>query len=87
MGFWSAGRAKPARNMKTGMPTMAPTQMKRYSLTFSFRSARARSRARLAPKSRPSTALFSCEIAALCEMRSPSDAALSGFLVSSFPEA
>ena len=75
-------------NMTTGMPTMAPTQMNRYSLTFSFRSARASWRAMLVPKSRCSTTLLSCAMAALCEMSSPSDAfARSAFLTSCLPEA
>ena len=55
---------------RTGMPTIAPAQMSKYSLTLSLRSARASSRDRFAPKSRCSTALFSCARAALCAIRS-----------------
>ena len=88
IGFWRAGRTNPTRYITTGIPMMAPTQMKRYSLTFSFRSARARSRAMFAPKSRCSTALLSWEIAALWEINSPSEAdEASPFFGSCFPDA
>ena len=43
----------------TGTPIVVPAQIMRYSLSLSFRSARAISRARLAPKSRCSTTLLS----------------------------
>ena len=55
IGLWRAGEKNPKMNMKTGIPTIAPAQMNRYSLTLSLRSARASSRAMLAPKSRCST--------------------------------
>ncbi len=72
-------------NMKTGIPTTAPTQMNRYSLTLSLRSARASSRDRFAPKSRSSTTRFSAATADDCAIRSligpwPVDAGFAGFL-------
>ena len=57
-------------NMRTGIPTIAPAQMKRYSLTLSLRSARASSRAMLVPKSRCSTMRLSVAIEADCASRS-----------------
>ncbi len=44
-----------SRSIATGMPTMEPAQIRRNSDGLSFRSARAMSRARFAPKSRCST--------------------------------
>ena len=49
---------KPKMNMRTGMPTIEPAQIIRYSDGLSLRSARAISRARFAPKSRRSTTLL-----------------------------
>ena len=76
-------------NMTTGIPTIAPAQMNRYSLTLSFRSARASSREMFAPKSRCSTTRLSGAIAEDCAIRSligpwPVD---GGFAGSGRPEA
>ncbi len=84
-GLLNAEMTKPRMKNRTGMPTVAPAQIMRYSLTLSLRSARASSRARLAPKSRPSTTLFRLARAWLWAMRSligpwlaPAAAAASG---------
>ena len=57
-GLPSAGRNGDSRSMTSGTPTMLPAQMSRNSDGLSFRSARARSRDRFAPKSRCSTTLL-----------------------------
>jgi hypothetical protein len=51
-------KKKLKMNIRTGTPTIDPSQMNRNSDGFRRRSARASSRARFAPKSRPSTTLF-----------------------------
>ena len=56
--------------MRIGTPIVEPAQMSRYSDGLSLRSARASSRARFAPKSRPSTTLFRFASAWLWAMRS-----------------
>ena len=48
----------PSRKNRAGTPSTAPTRMATYSLGFRTRSARASSRARLAPQSRFSTTLL-----------------------------
>ena len=55
----------------SGTPTVDPAQITRYSLGLSLRSARAISRARLAPKSRCSTTLLSWVRAALEDRAAP----------------
>ncbi len=84
-GFPRAGMTTDSASITTGTPTVTPAHSIRYSETFSCRSARASSRARLAPKSRCSTTLLIWAIAALDWMAvarfwlSPSPlAALSG---------
>ena len=55
------GRMTPSESTssRSGTPTIDAAQIARNSLTLSFRSARAMSRARFAPKSRCSTTLLS----------------------------
>ena len=70
MGESSAGMKKLKMNITTGTPMIEKAQIMRYSDGLSFRSARAMSRARLAPKSRPSTTLFRFASAWLWAIRS-----------------
>src|SRR3954471_20000669 len=70
----------------SGIPIVIPAQMSRNSDGLSRRSARAMSRARLAPKSRRSTTLLRLASASLCEISSatppcPFVLAGSGFAV------
>ena len=61
---------KPKMTISTGTPMIEPAQIMRNSEGLSFRSARAMSRARFAPKSRPSTTLFRFASAWLWAIRS-----------------
>ena len=79
------GRTATARSSTAGMPRVEPAQMTRNSDGLSLRSARAMSRARLAPKSRCSTTLLRLASASLWAMRSligpwPVDAAFASGL-------
>ena len=69
-GLCRAGRTIETASIPTGMPTIAPIQMKMNSDGLSLRSARAISRERLAPKSRPSTTLLKLASAWLWAIRS-----------------
>src|SRR6478752_7196454 len=69
-GLRSAGSASDATMNRNGSPKIAPIQIARNSDGLSFRSARAMSRARFAPKSRCSTTLFSWARATLWASRS-----------------
>ena len=59
IGLPRAGSTTESASMMSGTPSVVPAQIIRYSLGLSLRSARAISRARLAPKSRCSTTLLS----------------------------
>ena len=69
-GLPRVGKKGLSRNMMAGTPMVQPTQIMMYSETFSLRSARASSRARLAPKSRSSTRLLIEASAALLARKS-----------------
>jgi hypothetical protein len=58
-GFPNVGKMTDKATMISGMPTIEAPQIARYSDGLRRRSARASSRDRLAPKSRPSTTLLS----------------------------
>ena len=74
-------------NITTGTPTIDPAQMARNSDGLSFRSARASSRGRFAPKSRPSTTLLRLASASLWAMRSLIGARPVAAFVAGLPEA
>src|SRR6478752_339913 len=75
-GLRSAGSASDATMNRNGSPKIAPIQIARNSDGLSFRSARAMSRARFAPKSRCSTTLLSWARATLWASRSEMPPAL-----------
>ena len=87
IGLPRAGKMTERTSMMRGTPTIEAAQMRRYSLTLRCRSARARSRARLAPKSRCSTALLKVLRASLLLIMSPRLAGWALLAVASRPEA
>jgi hypothetical protein len=88
IGLPSAEKTSDRARKASGVPTMQAPQIRRYSLTFRRRSARARLRARLAPKSRCSTTLLKFASASLPEIMSPMFCWLPGDLtLSSLPAA
>ena len=58
IGDFSGWSTKPRAKNRSGTARIAPSQIARYSLTLSLRSALAISRARFTPKSRCSTILL-----------------------------
>src|SRR2546423_2985825 len=85
-GLRSGGTPTLRKIMISGTPIVEPAQIARNSLTLSLRSARAISRARLAPKSRASTTRLKFAIAALWVSISPRFWLLPAF-VSTRPDA
>ena len=82
-----AGKTSDPASMIAGTPRVVPIQIMKYSLILRWRSARAMSRARFAPKSRCSTTRLRLARATLWLSMSRDAAAQPAALASGLPDA